>query len=62
MTRTDSGVRMVKNATVEMNSDRKPQRITIRLPHPLDKKPFHVSGGQYQADKLERIKKESLNY
>jgi hypothetical protein len=37
------------DAAIELNSDRKPQRITIRLPHPHGKQPLRVSGGQYEA-------------
>lgn len=37
-------------ATIVCNSERKPKEVTIRLPHPQDKKAIKVSGGQYDPD------------
>jgi hypothetical protein len=35
------------NATVECNSDRRPDEVKIRLPHPDGKRPSGVTGGEY---------------
>lgn len=37
-------------ATIEVNGERKPKSIRIRLPHPENKKPLKVFGGQYNKD------------
>ena len=34
-------------ATIECNSDRKPESVAIRIPHPDNKKPSEVIGGIY---------------
>jgi len=34
-------------ATVECNSDRKPEQIILRIPHPSGKKPVNITGGIY---------------
>jgi hypothetical protein len=34
-------------ATIQCNSERKPQEVTIRLPHPAGKKARKVIGGEY---------------
>jgi hypothetical protein len=36
-------------AMVDFYTDRKPQSIAVRLPHPENKKPVKVSGGRYNA-------------
>jgi len=37
-------------ATIACDSDRKPGEVTIRLPHPENKKPIKVIGGTYNPD------------
>jgi hypothetical protein len=34
-------------ATIECNSDRKPEQIMLRIPHPTGKKPVKITGGIY---------------
>jgi hypothetical protein len=34
-------------ASIECNSERKPQEVNLRIPHPDFKKPVHVIGGEY---------------
>lgn len=34
-------------ATIECNSDRKPERILLRIPHPSGKRPVNIIGGIY---------------
>jgi hypothetical protein len=36
-------------ATVECNSDRMPQEVKIRIPHPENRKPSKVAGGTYDS-------------
>ena len=36
-------------AHVECDSDRRPQAVLVRLPHPLGLRPLGVSGGTYDA-------------
>jgi hypothetical protein len=35
------------DATIECNSDRKPERILLRIPHPSGKRPVNIIGGSY---------------
>ena len=37
-------------ADITCNSDRKPNEVTIRLPHPNGKKAVHVTGGEYDPN------------
>jgi hypothetical protein len=37
-------------ATIQCDSDRKPDEVTIRLPHPEGKKAVKVTGGAYDPD------------
>ena len=37
-------------AFIECNSDRKPQQIMLRIPHPEGKRPLKVTGGTYDYD------------
>lgn len=41
-------------ATIDCNTDRKPDDLVIRLPHPLGRKPVRVSGGVYD-EKTETV-------
>jgi len=34
-------------ASIECNSERKPQEVNLRIPHPEFKRPVHVIGGEY---------------
>lgn len=47
-------------ATIKCASDRKPQEVTIRLPHPDDKKAVKVTGGEYNPDN-ETVTVKSFN-
>ncbi len=49
--RLDHGV---IEATLECNSDRRPKRVELRLPHPQGRKAISVEGGRYDAEK-ERV-------
>lgn len=42
------------DASIVCNTERKPKTVTIRLPHPENKKPVKVTGGEYD-DKTETI-------
>lgn len=45
------------DATVECTSDRRPESVVVRLPHPDGQKPLRVTGGVYN-DKTETVKIE----
>ena len=47
-------------ATIKCASDRKPQEVTIRLPHPDSKKAVKVTGGEYNPDN-ETVTVKSFN-
>ncbi|MEN8227305.1 MAG: hypothetical protein ABFS38_04055 [Bacteroidota bacterium] len=37
-------------AVIQCDSEKKPEEVTIRLPHPEGKKAVHVTGGEYDPD------------
>ena len=37
-------------AVIECSTERQPSSISIRLPHPSEKSPVHISGGEYNRD------------
>lgn len=47
-------------ASIECRGDRKPQSVTIRLPHPGNKHPLNVTGGTYD-EKTETITVSGFN-
>ena len=47
-------------ASIQCNSDRKPNKVTIRIPHPNGKKAVKVTGGKYDPD-TESVTVESFN-
>jgi hypothetical protein len=47
-------------ATIQCNSDRKPKKVTIRLPHPEGKKAVKVTGGEYNRE-TETVTVKSFN-
>ena len=47
-------------ATVECSSERKPKQLVVRIPHPVDKKPIKVTGGDYD-EKTESVTIQSFN-
>lgn len=46
----EAGTGKIK-AKVECNTDRKPQTVEIRLPHPEGRKGIRASGGEYDSDR-----------
>jgi hypothetical protein len=47
-------------ATVECSDARKPKQLVVRIPHPVNKKPVKVTGGQYD-EKTESVTIQSFN-
>ena len=47
-------------ASIQCNSDRKPNKVTIRIPHPNGKKAVKVTGGEYDSD-TETVTVKSFN-